>query len=157
MRCIVSAAPPTQWQRAVDELSHVAGHCDAPRCSGALAAAPPAHLRHVAFLLGERRTTPCDVQRAVNARGRAHPGAGRAAQHRNHEPPAPTGYSALIDETGHVHQRSTLGQPALLRATVALSNRTTPYARTGDLPALALAALTTTVIRRPTRWSPNKS
>ncbi len=31
MRCIVSAAAPTQWQRAVDELTHVASHCDAPR------------------------------------------------------------------------------------------------------------------------------
>ena len=72
---------------------------------------------------------------------------------------APTGYSALINEAGHVQQRSALGQPALLRATVALSNRTTPYARTGDIPALALAfaVLTTTVIRRPTRWSSNKS
>jgi len=72
---------------------------------------------------------------------------------------APTGYSALINETGHVQQRSALGQPALLRATVDLSNRTTPYARTGDLPALALAfgALAAAVIRRPARWSSNKS
>jgi len=74
---------------------------------------------------------------------------------------APTGYSALINETGHAHQRSALGQPGLLHATLALSNRTTPYAHTGDLPALALAlafaVLTTTVIRRPTHWSPNNS
>lgn len=56
---------------------------------------------------------------------------------------APTGYSAVITPTGEVVARSRLGAPALLRERVALRTGLTPYARTGDLPliALALAAL----------------
>ena len=63
---------------------------------------------------------------------------------------APTGYSALIDETGLLHQRSVLGQPAVLTATLTLSDRITPYVRTGDPPAHthAFTALAAAVIHR---------
>jgi len=43
-----------------------------------------------------------------------------------------------------------LGQPAVLTATLTLSDRITPYVRTGDPPALTLAftALAAAVIHR---------
>lgn len=53
---------------------------------------------------------------------------------------APTGYSAVIRPDGKVVAQSELGSAAVLRATVPLRTGLTPYARTGDLPALALAA-----------------
>lgn len=53
---------------------------------------------------------------------------------------APTGYSAIVLPNGTVLQRSEIGQPALLRATVPLRIGLTPYARVGDLPIVVLAA-----------------
>ncbi|MCX6465160.1 MAG: apolipoprotein N-acyltransferase [Pseudonocardiales bacterium] len=54
---------------------------------------------------------------------------------------APTGYSVIVLPDGRVLEQSTLGDPALLRAPVPLRTGLTPYARSGDLPVLALAAL----------------
>jgi apolipoprotein N-acyltransferase len=53
---------------------------------------------------------------------------------------APTGYSAVIDRSGDVLQRSVLGRPQVLRATVALRRGYTPYDHWGDLPILVAAA-----------------
>ncbi len=64
---------------------------------------------------------------------------------------APTGYSAVVDSAGSVRQRSQLGQPALLTATVGLSDRRTPYTVWGDLPMLA-AALVLAAGASPLRW-----
>lgn len=55
---------------------------------------------------------------------------------------APTGYSVVVDPDGQVLAQSGLGEPALLREEVPLRTGLTPYARTGDTPVLALAALT---------------
>jgi apolipoprotein N-acyltransferase len=54
---------------------------------------------------------------------------------------APTGYSTVVDHVGRVRQRSTLGQPAVLTATVALRRGFTAYDHLGDLPVLVLALL----------------
>lgn len=54
---------------------------------------------------------------------------------------APTGYSVIVAPDGSVVGQSGLGDPALLRAEVPLRTGLTPYARTGDLPVLVLAAL----------------
>lgn len=54
---------------------------------------------------------------------------------------APTGYSVVVGPDGTVLAQSGLGDPALLRETVALRTGLTPYARTGDTPVLAAAAL----------------
>jgi apolipoprotein N-acyltransferase len=53
---------------------------------------------------------------------------------------APTGYSAVILPTGDVVARSSLGTASLLHETVPLHTGLTPYARTGDLPVIVLAA-----------------
>lgn len=55
---------------------------------------------------------------------------------------APNGYSVVIGPDGTVLRQSGLGDPALLRETVALCTGLTPYARTGDTPVLVAAALT---------------
>lgn len=52
---------------------------------------------------------------------------------------APTGYSAVVRPDGEVVARSELGAAAVLREQVQLRSGPTPYARTGDLPVLALA------------------
>ncbi|WP_344253462.1 apolipoprotein N-acyltransferase [Pseudonocardia hydrocarbonoxydans] len=54
---------------------------------------------------------------------------------------APTGYSVIVLPDGSVVEQSGLGGPALLRAEVPLRTGLTPYARTGDLPVVVLAAL----------------
>jgi apolipoprotein N-acyltransferase len=53
---------------------------------------------------------------------------------------APTGYSTVVDQRGDVRQRSVLGRPQVLAATVALRRGFTPYDHLGDLPVLLLAA-----------------
>ncbi len=52
---------------------------------------------------------------------------------------APTGYSAVIDHRGRVHDRSVLGKRQLLTASVPLRSGTTPYGTYGNVPILALA------------------
>jgi apolipoprotein N-acyltransferase len=54
---------------------------------------------------------------------------------------APTGYSTVVDHVGRVRQRSDLGQPAVLTATVALRRGFTVYDHLGDLPVVVLALL----------------
>ena len=54
---------------------------------------------------------------------------------------APTGYSAVVLPDGEVVARTDLGAAALLREQVPLRTGLTPYARAGDLPAVALALL----------------
>lgn len=52
-----------------------------------------------------------------------------------------TGISAVIDHRGHVVARGPQFEPAVVRGTVTPRAGLTPYARWGDLPALALAAV----------------
>ena len=54
---------------------------------------------------------------------------------------APTGYSAVVTHEGAVLQRSTLGAPAVLFATLGLRTGSTWFVDAGDLPVLVLAAL----------------
>jgi apolipoprotein N-acyltransferase len=54
---------------------------------------------------------------------------------------APTGYSSVVDQRGRVLDRSVLGRPQLLRATVPLRRGFTPYDHLGDLPYLLLAGV----------------
>jgi apolipoprotein N-acyltransferase len=54
---------------------------------------------------------------------------------------APTGFSAIIDNSGRVLQRSVLGARQVLVANVALRDGSTIYERYGDTPILLLAAL----------------
>ena len=54
---------------------------------------------------------------------------------------APTGYSTVVTQRGVVLDRSVLGRPQVLTATVALRRGMTPYDHWGDLPVLVLAAL----------------
>lgn len=54
---------------------------------------------------------------------------------------APTGYSAIIDNEGHVLQRSVLGTRQVLVASVQLRNGATIYERYGDFPVLLLAVI----------------
>ena len=55
---------------------------------------------------------------------------------------APTGYSAIVLPTGRVLARTELGAAASLRERVPLRTGLTPFARTGELPVVALAVLT---------------
>ncbi len=66
---------------------------------------------------------------------------------------APTGYSVVVGPDGTVLAQSGLGDPALLRETVALRTGLTPYARTGDTPVLigAVLALLLPLARRRAR------
>ncbi|MCF6508799.1 apolipoprotein N-acyltransferase [Blastococcus sp. MG754426] len=68
---------------------------------------------------------------------------------------APTGYSAVILPSGQVIARSDLGTAALLRERIPLRVGLTPYARSGDLPVIALATLILvgTAFRRRPRQS----
>ncbi len=52
---------------------------------------------------------------------------------------APTGYSAIVDNSGRVLQRSVLGARQVLVADVALRDGATIYERYGDAPILVLA------------------
>ena len=54
---------------------------------------------------------------------------------------APTGYSAVVTHEGAVLQRSTLGAPAVLFATLGLRTGSTWFVDAGNLPVLVLAAL----------------
>jgi apolipoprotein N-acyltransferase len=54
---------------------------------------------------------------------------------------APTGYSSVVDQRGQVLQRSVLGRPEVLRATVPLRRGFTVYDHLGDLPFLVLSAV----------------
>ncbi len=54
---------------------------------------------------------------------------------------APTGFSAVVTQRGVVVERSDLGKPQELFATVALRRGMTPYDHWGDLPVLILSAL----------------
>jgi apolipoprotein N-acyltransferase len=68
---------------------------------------------------------------------------------------APTGFSAVIDRDGTVHQRSSVSQQTVLHDTVTLYEGTTPYTRWGMGPAVAVAlvclALGWATARRPAR------
>ena len=48
---------------------------------------------------------------------------------------------SVVDHVGRVRQRSDLGQPAVLTATVALRRGFTVYDHLGDLPVVVLALL----------------
>ncbi len=54
---------------------------------------------------------------------------------------APTGFSAVVDQRGRVLDRSVLGRPQLLTATVSFRRGFTPYDHLGDLPFLVLAGV----------------
>ena len=54
---------------------------------------------------------------------------------------APTGYSSVVDNQGHVLQRSVLGAQQVLVASVPLRDGATIYERYGDLPVLVLAVI----------------
>ncbi len=68
---------------------------------------------------------------------------------------APTGFSAVIDRDGTVHQRSSVSQRTVLQDTVTLYEGTTPYTRWGMGPAVALALVSLVLgwatARRPAR------
>ena len=53
---------------------------------------------------------------------------------------APTGYTAVVSPAGDVVAQGGLGTPEVLVATVPLRTGLTPYARSGDVPVLLLAA-----------------
>jgi apolipoprotein N-acyltransferase len=53
---------------------------------------------------------------------------------------APTGYSAVVDHRGRVHQRGPLGEAAVLHAEVGLRSGTTWAVAIGDLPVVLAAA-----------------
>jgi apolipoprotein N-acyltransferase len=53
---------------------------------------------------------------------------------------SPTGYSALIDNSGRVRERSALSEQTVLTGTVSLRSGATPFSRIGSWPTLLLAA-----------------
>jgi apolipoprotein N-acyltransferase len=53
---------------------------------------------------------------------------------------APTGYSAIVLPDGKVVAKTELGNAGLLRELVPLRTGLTPFARTGDVPVVSLAA-----------------
>ena len=53
---------------------------------------------------------------------------------------APTGFTAVVDPTGDVLQRTSVSEREILYATVELRTGRTPYVRFGDAVALAVAA-----------------
>jgi apolipoprotein N-acyltransferase len=65
---------------------------------------------------------------------------------------APTGFSAVVDPDGRVHQHSDLGARAVIQASVPMRTGRTPYTLWGDLPVvvLALVALGATFTLRAT-------
>jgi apolipoprotein N-acyltransferase len=54
---------------------------------------------------------------------------------------APTGFSAVIDPDGTVHQRSTVSEQVVLHQTIGVREGTTPYTRWGLAPAVTLAVV----------------
>ena len=64
---------------------------------------------------------------------------------------APTGYSAIVLPDGAVLARTDLGAAAVLRERVTLRTGLTPFARTGDLPAVPLAGLVVVLAASRTR------
>jgi apolipoprotein N-acyltransferase len=52
-----------------------------------------------------------------------------------------SGYSAVIDPTGHVVARTTFGQPDTLVAQVHRRGDVTPYQRWGDAPAWSMVTV----------------
>jgi len=54
---------------------------------------------------------------------------------------APTGFSAVFDDTGKILQRSNIGEPRVLFATVPRMTGTTPAQALGDVPALFLTGI----------------
>jgi len=54
---------------------------------------------------------------------------------------APTGFSAVFDDTGKILQRSNIGEPRVLFATIPRMTGTTPAQALGDVPALFLAGI----------------
>jgi apolipoprotein N-acyltransferase len=70
---------------------------------------------------------------------------------------APTGYSSVVDQRGRVLQRSVLGRPQFLTATVALRRGFTPYDHLGDLPILLLSAGALVVSWARQRRQPGRS
>ena len=68
---------------------------------------------------------------------------------------APTGFTAVVDERGRVHQRTDLGRQQVLTATVERRHGATPYTTLGDGPfvlgALAALALSWLLTRRAGR------
>jgi apolipoprotein N-acyltransferase len=67
---------------------------------------------------------------------------------------APTGYSAIVDHAGNVRQRTALGHPAVLHATVTLRTGSTPAVTLGAWP-FVLAAAVAIVVSRRTRQPAN--
>jgi apolipoprotein N-acyltransferase len=76
----------------------------------------------------------------------------------------PTGFTAVISPSGHVTKHSTLGQPAIISATVPMETGHTWYVDIGDAPivlaALAIAVLAwslartqSSAVRHRDRWS----
>ncbi|WP_409333179.1 apolipoprotein N-acyltransferase [Trujillonella humicola] len=53
---------------------------------------------------------------------------------------APTGYTAIVLPDGSIAEQGELGTPELFTATIPLRTGLTPYARTGDLPAVLAVA-----------------
>jgi apolipoprotein N-acyltransferase len=70
---------------------------------------------------------------------------------------APTGYSTVVNQRGHVLQRSILGRPQVMTTTVSLRRGFTLYDHWGDLPVLVLGAIFLLVgwlrARRTARYS----
>jgi apolipoprotein N-acyltransferase len=66
---------------------------------------------------------------------------------------APTGYTAVVNDRGHVLAHSDLGRQAVLRRTVERRSGQTPATRLGDgLPALAaLVAAVAALVLKPRR------
>lgn len=54
---------------------------------------------------------------------------------------APTGFTALVDPTGGVHQRTAVSEQAVVHGTIELREGETIYTRVGDLPLLVFAVL----------------
>ena len=64
---------------------------------------------------------------------------------------APTGFSAIVDDSGSVLQRTDISERAIVVADVPRRSGTTPAQRLGDLPAALIAAAALLVADRP-RW-----
>jgi apolipoprotein N-acyltransferase len=54
---------------------------------------------------------------------------------------APTGFSAVVDPDGTVHQRSAVSEQTVLHQTIGVREGTTPYTRWGLAPAVTVAVV----------------